>query len=68
MSNKKNNNKGTSPIIGTVGMNYKVQDTPCLIPKENIQMFHELQRQSQHSSFGNFPNPYDAFWPKPKKS
>lgn len=66
---KRNNNNGSSSgIIKQVGSeNYMVKDTPCLIPKENMKMFTNLQKQSQHSSFGDFPNPFDAFWKKAGK-
>lgn len=56
-----------SRIMGTLGQNYLVRDVPCLLPKENMSFFTDMQRQAQHSSFGNFPNPYNAWWPKPKK-
>lgn len=61
-------NSNLSGIIRQVGTeNYMVKDTPCLIPKENMKMFTSLQKQSQHSSFGDFPNPYDALWKKAGK-
>ena len=61
-------NGNYSGIIKQVGSeNYMVKDTPCLIPKENMKMFTNLQKQSQQSSFGDFPNPYDAFWKKAGK-
>jgi hypothetical protein len=44
-----------------------VKDTPCLIPKENIGIFSHMQKQSQQSSFGDFPNLFNAFWKRPKK-
>lgn len=45
-----------------IGDNYVVKDTPCLIPKENIRAFNAMRKQSQVSSFGNYPNPFDIFW------
>ena len=64
---KKSNNRTGGNIIKSVGTeNYMVKDTPCLIPKENMGFFTNMQKQSQHSSFGDFPNPFNAFWKRPK--
>ena len=64
---KNNNTKhGSSDILGMVGTNYKVKDTPCLIPQENIRQFRDMQKQAQKSSFGNWPNPFNAWW-RPSK-
>ena len=60
------NSSGTrkpNGVVGTAGTeNYFVKDTPCLIPKQNMSFFNTMQQASQHSSFGNYPNPFDAFW------
>jgi hypothetical protein len=37
---------GNSDILGMVGTNYKVKDTPCLIPQENIRQFRDMQKQA----------------------
>lgn len=57
--------KTTSDFMGVqkkIGDNYLVKDTPCLIPKENIRAFNNMRRQAGVSSFGDFPNPFNAFW------
>lgn len=64
----KKTNRRNSNVIKQVGSeNYMVKDTPCLIPKQNMGFFTTMQKQSQHSSFGDFPNPFNAFWKSPKK-
>lgn len=64
----KKNSGNRHGIIRQVGSeNYMVKDTPCLIPKENIGIFSHMQKQSQQSSFGDFPNLFNAFWKRPKK-
>lgn len=59
---KKGNSNPTGAIrmIGDAG--YLVQDTPCLIPKENMQMFNAMRKNANVSSFGNYPNPFNVFW------
>lgn len=50
-------------VIGKIGSdNYMVKDTPCLIPKENMKFFNTMRKTAGVSSFGNFPNPFNAFW------
>lgn len=63
----KDNKHNGYGIEGMVGTNYRVKDTPCLIPQENIRQFAHMQQQAQKSSFGNWPNPFNMWWPKPKK-
>ena len=64
MIKKHNSSSSGTGIIGSVGdqQNYIVMDTPCLIPKENIKFFNNLQKEAQHSSFGDYPNPFNSFW------
>ena len=67
MKIKKTKGRSNSNIIKSMGTeNYLVKDTPCLIPKENMKFFTNMQKQSQFSSFGNFPNPFNAWWKRPK--
>lgn len=50
-------------VIGQVGtQNYLVKDTPCLMPKENMKFFNTMRKNSDKSSFGDFPNPFNVFW------
>ena len=62
MATKKKKSAAAYGIIGVSGDNFVVKDTPCLIPKENMKMFHTMQKQSSVSSFGDFPNPFNSFW------
>ena len=62
MAAKKKKSAAAYGIIGVSGDNFVVKDTPCLIPKENMKMFHTMQKQSGVSSFGDFPNPFNSFW------
>ena len=61
---RKGTGKTGSPagVIGTVGDNYIVKDTPCLIPKENMKFLNAMKQSSQRSTFGDYPNPFNAFW------
>ena len=44
MATKKKKSAAAYGIIGVSGDNFVVKDTPCLIPKENMKMFHTMQK------------------------
>lgn len=63
IKNKGASNGGSvSTVSGHIGCNNVVKDMPCLLPQENMKMFTQMQKAAGVSSFGNYPNPFNAFW------
>lgn len=58
---KKKNDYNMFGVMGKIGDNYVVRDTPCLIPKENMRIFNAMRKQSNVSSFGNYPSPFNIW-------
>lgn len=56
------NGGSATGVIGHIGDNCVVKDVPCLLPKENMDMFNKMQKASSQCSFGSYPNPFNAFW------
>jgi len=55
-------------VVGKIGDNYVVRDTPCLMPKENMRMFNTMRKNcGSTSSFGNWPSPFDIWRSGTKK-